>query len=176
MDKTPHQGNYLALDMQKAAINTCQERHENRGKKFIEKLVELENSVQANVTHPAPVAVRETPKWNQLRAQHKSDNPSLQCQLIPNGVGHISKNDNALASAEEPRNGVPRDTNSVDFVVISETHIADMEIGDLEKAIFKEIKRVLKPGGLFLWGNALPTKVWFEAMDYLPKIGFELVF
>ena len=162
--------------MQKAAINTCQERHENRGKKFIEKLVELENSVQANVTselHPA-VAVRETPKWNQLRAQHKSDNPSLQCRLIPNGVGHISKKENDLVPAN-PRNGVPRDTNSVDFVLISETHIADMQIGNLEKAIFKEVKRVLKPGGLFLWGNALPTRVWFAAMDYLPTIGFELV-
>merc|ERR1712167_428587 len=58
---------------------------------------------------------------------------------------------------------------------ISETHIADIVIGDLEKAIFVEIHRILKPGGLFLWGNALPTRVWKEAGEYLPSAGFELI-
>jgi hypothetical protein len=62
----------------------------------------------------------------------------------------------------------------VDFAVISETHIADIRIGDIEKDIFKEIVRVLKPGGFFLWGNALPTRVWNDAEQYLPTLGFEL--
>jgi len=110
---------YLALDMQEAAIQTCKSLH-------------------------------ATP-----------DNSGLTCQRIPNGVGI---------------NGgrIPRDNNSVDIVVISETHIADVVIGDLEKAIFAEIYRVLKPGGFFTWGNALPTRVWFEAAEYLPTAGFEL--
>ena len=34
--------------------------------------------------------------------------------------------------------------NSVDVVVISETHIADLDIGPEEKAIFADIVRVLK--------------------------------
>ena len=46
-------------------------------------------------------------------------------------------------------------------------------IGPEEKAIFADIVRVLKPGGLFVWGNALPTSVWNTAADYLPQIGFE---
>lgn len=111
---------YLALDMQAAAVNTC------------------------NMIHAT------------------EDNPGLTCQLVPNGVGNNG-------------NKVPAEDSSIDFVVISETHIADIVIGDLEKEIFAEIRRILKPGGLFLWGNALPTRVWLEAEEYLPTAGFELV-
>lgn len=100
---------------------------------------------------------------NTCKERHgNAENPGLKCQIVPNGVGHGD-------------NKAPEPTNSQDFVVISETHIADMRIGELEKSIFQEVKRVLKPDGLFLWGNALPTHVWFEAMEYLPTIGFELV-
>jgi len=111
--------NYLALDMQQAAINTCKQIHGT------------------------------------------TDNPGLNCQLVPGGVG-------------KTRN-VPKNDETVDFVVISETHIADIEIGQIEREIFGEVKRILKPGGLFLWGNALPTRVWQEGADYLTKMGFELV-
>jgi len=110
---------YLALDMQAAAINTCKRIHAT------------------------------------------ADNPGLTCKLIPDGVGI---------------NGspIPLPNNSLDIAVISETHIADVQIGDLEKSIFAEIHRVLKPGGFFVWGNALPTRVWLEGNAYLPTAGFEL--
>lgn len=113
---------YLALDMQMAAINTCRERHAT------------------------------------------ADNPGLECRQVPGGVGGGGAGDR-----------VPREDNSVDFVVISETHIADERIGDMEKLIFQEIYRILRPGGLFLWGNALPTQVWLDGMEYLPSAGFALV-
>jgi len=111
--------NYLALDMQQAAVDTCNERHAT------------------------------------------ADNKELTCQIVPNGVGR--------------GNPIPRADSSMDFAVISETHIADIRIGDIEKDIFNEIKRVLKPGGLFVWGNAIPTRVWIEADKYLPTVGFEKV-
>ena len=43
--------------------------------------------------------------------------------------------------------------------------------------IFEEIRRILKPGGVFLWGNALPTRVWEEADVYFSSAesGFDLV-
>lgn len=123
---------YLALDMQQAAINTCNQRHATE------------------------------------------DNPNLTCQLVPDGVG--GRDPKASRSNPGAVNKVPGVADSsVDFVVISETHIADVRIGDMEKGIFTEIRRILKPGGLFLWGNALPTRVWAEADEYLPSVGFELV-
>jgi ubiquinone/menaquinone biosynthesis C-methylase UbiE len=102
---------YTALDMQKAAIETCIKLH----------------------------------------AAH--DNPHLTC---------VHGNGKTLPVAD----------NSVDIVVVSETHIAEMEIGPEEKAIFAEMKRVLVPGGLFVWGNALPTKVWGDGAEYLQANGF----
>jgi len=102
---------YTALDMQKAAIETCIKLH----------------------------------------AAH--DNPHLKC---------VQGNGKTL----------PVEDNSVDVVVVSETHIAEMEIGPEEKAIFAEMKRVLRPGGLFVWGNALPTKVWGDGSNYLQANGF----
>jgi hypothetical protein len=62
---------------------------------------------------------------------------------------------------------------SVDIVVISETHIAEATIGPEERAIFKEIIRMLKPGGFFVWGNALPTAVWHMAEPVLAELGME---
>lgn len=108
---------YTAVDMQKAAIKTCTEKH----------------------------AV---------------GNPRLHCMWVEGGVGN-----------EGSKVAIP--DASIDVVVISETHIAEAIIGNEEKAIFADIIRVLKPNGIFVWGNALPTSVWNSAEEYLPKIGFE---
>jgi ubiquinone/menaquinone biosynthesis C-methylase UbiE len=86
----------------------------------------------------------------------------LTCEWIPKGVGHDGS-------------GIPKADSSVDIVVISETHIAEREIGDLEKAIFKEIRRVLKPGGIFVWGNALTTRVWKDAEKHLTDQSWTLL-
>jgi len=91
---------------------------------------------------------------------HASDR--LQCVHIPTGVG----NDGGA---------VPQADKSVDIVIILETHIAEQRIGPEEKAIFAEITRILKPGGYFLWGNALPTDVWYQAEAYLPTINFQTI-
>jgi len=114
---------YLALDMQMAAIKTCKKKH-------------------GNVT-----------------------NPNLKCVHVPAGVGN---NGNKAVNEK----GMPIPDGSIDFVIISETHIADIDIGPEEVEIFMEIKRILKPGGLFLWGNALPTRCWTKGFDVLEsKIG-----
>jgi SAM-dependent methyltransferase len=108
---------YTAVDMQRAAIKTCKDKH-------------------------------------------AKGNPNLHCVWVEGGVG----NDGSKVAIPDA---------SVDVVIISETHIAEAHIGPEEKAIFADIIRVLKPGGIFVWGNALPTYVWDDAAEYLPKIGFE---
>jgi SAM-dependent methyltransferase len=116
--------NYIAIDMQYAAIQTCKSIHGN------------------------------------------AENPGLKCVHAPGGVG----NDGNKVFDEF---GKTVADGSVDFVIISETHIADVKIGPEEKEIFAEIKRILKPGGFFLWGNALPTRVWHEGLDHLTSVGFD---
>merc|ERR1712187_484904 len=103
------------------------------------------------------------------RTRHAtSDNPGLKCVHAPGGVG------NGGNQVKDEYDVVVPD-HSIDFVIISETHIADVKIGKEEEAIFQEIRRILKPGGFFLWGNALPTRVWHEGLTYLSKNGFERV-
>jgi len=92
---------------------------------------------------------------------HAKNNPKLTCQLVPGGVGG-SQNRTA-----------PLPDGSADIVVISETHIAEDNIGPEEIAIFKDIIRMLKPGGFFVWGNALPTRVWKSAPAVLAEMGFQ---
>jgi SAM-dependent methyltransferase len=88
---------------------------------------------------------------NRLHAHER-----LSCMHVPEGVGNVALDDR-----------IP--SNSMDFLLVMETHIAEKEIGADEKRIFAEVMRVLKPGGLFLWGNALPTHVWIEAERYLTE-------
>jgi SAM-dependent methyltransferase len=97
-----------------------------------------------------------------------AENPGLYCRQESGGVGN---NGNKVRNEK----GEVMPDGSVDFVIISETHIADVEIGPEEKEIFNEILRVLKPGGMFLWGNALPTRVWLSAEVELKGLGFDRI-
>jgi len=61
-----------------------------------------------------------------------------------------------------------------DIVLISETHIADVVPLDQEtKNVFNQVKRLLRPGGHFVWGNAIPTSIWEDSFRYLGEIGLE---
>jgi len=55
-----------------------------------------------------------------------------------------------------------------DIVLISETHIADVVPLDTEtKNVLNQMHRILRPGGHFVWGNAIPTSIWGNAIHYL---------
>jgi len=67
------------------------------------------------------------------------------------------------ANAQE----VPLESNSIDIIVICETHIAEMgSLTDEDKLILREVQRLLAPGGLFVWGNAIRTEAWDEIEAY----------
>lgn len=89
------------------------------------------------------------------KARHAATNENLNC---------VHGNGQKLPFAD----------NSIDIVVVSETHIAELALDPEAKVIIGEIKRVLKDGGLFVWGNALPTTAWNEIIEYLPTVGFDM--
>lgn len=78
---------------------------------------------------------------------HAAGNPHLTC-VHGNGM----------------ETGFPSET--YDIIVVSETHIAAVSLDPETKLILKEIERMLAPGGFFVWGNALPTRVWVAAEQY----------
>lgn len=67
--------------------------------------------------------------------------------------------------------------DAADIVVVCETHVTEHagEVGDEDKRFFGALHRVLKPGGYFVWGNAIPDATWQPCFDYLDSIGLELV-
>jgi SAM-dependent methyltransferase len=103
--------------------------------------------------------------------------PTVNYHAVDMQLGAIETCKQIHATPDNPRlncvhgNGqrLPFEDNSMDIALVSETHIAEAEIGPEEKKIFSEMVRVLKPGGLFVWGNALPTKVWWDAKEYLTR-------
>lgn len=99
-------------------------------------------------------------------ADGTSGTANVTCVHVPKGVG----NDSPIVDGSGKRIA----SGSVDLVVICETHIAANKIGPEEEAIFAEIHRVLSPGGLFVWGNALPTYVWKAAPAAVGALGFHL--
>jgi SAM-dependent methyltransferase len=64
-----------------------------------------------------------------------------------------------------------------DLVAICETHIAEHggKVTDEDKAFFQSAKRIMKPGGFLVWGNAIPTNTWQPCFEYLDSIGMKLV-
>lgn len=65
---------------------------------------------------------------------------------------------------------------SVDIVVVNETHVTEMTgvVTDEDKRFFQTAKRILKPGGYLVWGNAIPDPTWQPCFDYLDSVGMKL--
>ena len=71
---------------------------------------------------------------------------------------------------------VPIKSGVADIVIINETHMAEFEnISDEDAKVFSEVKRLLKPGGLFCWGNVIPDSNWNSCSNYLKQIGMKKI-
>lgn len=64
-----------------------------------------------------------------------------------------------------------------DFVAVCETHVTEMagRVTDEDQRFFRTAFRLLKPGGMLVWANAIPDSTWRLCFDYLESIGMELV-
>lgn len=64
-----------------------------------------------------------------------------------------------------------------DFVAVCETHVTEVngKATDEDKRFFKTAQRILKPGGMMVWGNAIPDPTWKPCLDYLDSIGMKMI-
>jgi precorrin-6B methylase 2 len=68
-------------------------------------------------------------------------------------------------------------SNSADFVVINETHVMEYagRVTEEDAKFFAAVMDRLKPGGLLLWGNAIPDATWGPCFEHMKGIGMEMV-
>lgn len=60
-----------------------------------------------------------------------------------------------------------------DIVAVNETHVTEHAgiVTDEDKLFFGTAKRLLKPGGFLVWGNAIPDATWEPCFEHLDSIG-----
>jgi ubiquinone/menaquinone biosynthesis C-methylase UbiE len=63
-----------------------------------------------------------------------------------------------------------------DFIAVNETHVTEMSgvCTDEDRRFFSTAKRLLKPGGFLVWGNAIPESTWAPCFEYLESIGMHV--
>lgn len=66
---------------------------------------------------------------------------------------------------------------SADFVAVCETHVTERTgvCTPEDQRFFQTMYRVLKKGGFFVWGNAIPDPTWKPCYEYLESLGMKMV-
>ncbi len=72
---------------------------------------------------------------------------------------------------------LPLEEGSADFVVVCETHVTEMagQVTEEDQKFFRTAHRLLKQGGMLVWGNAIPDNTWQPCFDFLTSLGMALV-
>jgi ubiquinone/menaquinone biosynthesis C-methylase UbiE len=72
---------------------------------------------------------------------------------------------------------MPMQDGVADIVAICETHVTEHGgmATDEDQRFFREALRILKPGGMLVWGNAIPEATWKPCFDFLDSIGMQRV-
>lgn len=64
-----------------------------------------------------------------------------------------------------------------DIVAVCETHVTDQGgiVSAEDQKFFRSAHRILKPGGLMVWGNVIPDSTWEPCFEFLESIGMKVV-
>lgn len=72
---------------------------------------------------------------------------------------------------------LPIEDGVADLVAVCERHVTEWAgaVTEEDAKFFGTAKRLLKPGGMLVWGNAIPNRTWQPCFDFLESIGFKQV-
>lgn len=72
---------------------------------------------------------------------------------------------------------LPVDDGVADFVAVCETHVTEMigKITEEDEKFFRTAYRLLKPGGMLVWGNAIPDSTWQPCFGFLESLGMKQI-
>jgi ubiquinone/menaquinone biosynthesis C-methylase UbiE len=72
---------------------------------------------------------------------------------------------------------LPIDDGVADFVAVCETHVTEFagQVTEEDAKFFRTAHRLLKPGGMLVWGNAIPDSTWQPCFDFLESIGMKQI-
>jgi ubiquinone/menaquinone biosynthesis C-methylase UbiE len=62
-----------------------------------------------------------------------------------------------------------------EVVLVCETHVTEMagRVTEEDQKFFRTARRLLKPGGMFVWANAIPDSTWQPCFEFLESIGMK---
>jgi SAM-dependent methyltransferase len=68
---------------------------------------------------------------------------------------------------------LPIEGGVADLVLVCETHVTEMpgQVTDEDQRFFLSAHRILKPGGMLTWSNAIPDSTWQPCFEFLESIG-----
>lgn len=72
---------------------------------------------------------------------------------------------------------LPIQDGVADIVAVCETHVTEMagKVTEEDQKFFRTARRLLKPGGMLVWGNAIPDSTWQPCFDFLESVGMRRV-
>jgi ubiquinone/menaquinone biosynthesis C-methylase UbiE len=70
---------------------------------------------------------------------------------------------------------LPMADGVADFVAVCETHVTEFagQVTEEDAKFFRTAHRLLKPGGMLVWGNAIPDSTWQPCFDFLESMGMK---
>ncbi|MFK7987909.1 MAG: class I SAM-dependent methyltransferase [Sandaracinaceae bacterium] len=88
----------------------------------------------------------------------------------------VPKHKHRLVATRADATRLPMDDEVADIVVVNETHVTDQGevMTEEDRKFFRSAKRILKPGGFLVWGNAIPDIAWQPCFDFMESIGMEV--